>query len=581
MRSSVYFNDIARARARTERARQQTNESADDHRPKDNPEQSNESSTSHRAQHEKNEKEEYYAKIRNNLNRSPIQPGKASFRAMQSVLPERPIDSFQPDTWWIVDRQYRPRLRGGATPLVSRCMRAYGWSEAYSRRVLHGYRQFLQLKTATNDWDALVLEPSKDINRLWQQHILDVVNYVFDCLLLCGHVLGHLPDEEELIEERIQRRRDTKQLLENVFSEIDGEIWREVILTQTIGDEGNEEEQPFPGATEMGTAHEKIVESKRILRTVGHEEKTEATKIKTKKRILMTRKERRARSPRQERPLLGTLEYKVPPETPKPTYLSPRARFESPPHSRPLGSTQTSGDDRFPTSLQSFGAVTKKTGSLTSSTQFSGFNRTKESYQSPGRPRTPMTERIFTPIQTSCFRAMGGDGRECRLDSPTPRASSTGRLEYEIETDWGVRSFELDEDGLMTQMDPIDARRQGYHQDAPPTFQRSDLFDSHLMVPSIRRETTRVKRSYIDIPDDRKPVTIHIRDQVGVVTSSRARRSTKLGRVFATYAAGKGIKPAQLTFFLNGKLIDSSDTPASLNLRDHDKINCVTGKARN
>lgn len=491
----------------------------------------------HRLEHQENETQEYYAKIRKRLLQPPLQPTNASLRVIQSILPRQPTDSFNTQTWWIIDRHYRPKLRGGATPLVSRCMKTHGWSENYARRVLAGYRQFLQLKVATQDWDGLQLEPSRDINRLWQQHILDSVNYFYDCILLCGHVLGHLPDEDEYIQERAARRAHTKKLLEQVFTEIDGEIWREIVLAQEKRNGDIEERRLSHVGNPMAIND---------TRTKRKEETFEGTKPTTN---LTKRAMQRARSPRQEPPLLDASECKV---------QSPRTRFKSPTRPRPFSRCAPNVEASHVSNHEQFyNPIQKKL--------FPGYDRGHEAYRSPGRPKTPASDRVFSPIATSAFRAMGGDGRECRFDSPTPRDASTGRVAYEIETDWGVQSFELDEDELR--MDPIDARRQGY--------KRSDLFD-----PNLSPNQTRNYRTASNVPDERKPVTIYIRDQVGVVTSSRARRSTKLARVFAAYAAAKGIKPGHLTFFLNGKLVDSSDTPETLKLRDHDKIDCVIGKAK-
>ena len=184
-------------------------------------------------------------------------------------------------------------------------------------------------------------------------------------------------------------------------------------------------------------------------------------------------------------------------------------------------------------------------------------------HRSPQRSSEQPGEQSFAQMALSAFRAMGGNTGEGRIDSPTPRDSTNRRLEYEIKTDWGDQNFELVEDEL--DLDPIYARRQAYQQDLP-YFSDQEPFGSPPVSPTPRRDYRSL---------DRMPVTIFIRDEVGNVTSSRARRSTKLARVFAAYANGKGLKLNHLNFYLHGKRIDSSDTPASLNLRDHDKIDCV------
>ena len=565
MRSPAHFKESARVRAR-ERIREQHGQSADVLK---TPVTSKERSSPHdesirHSKHDQISDNAYFANIRNKIYQSPVIPGAAAFRSLQTLLPHAPTDSFTPETWWIVDRQYRPKLRHGATPIIIRSMKAYGWSEAYARRVLAGYKQFLQLKSATKDWDCQQLEPSREINRLWQQHILDPVNYIYDCILLCGHILGHSPDEDEDINERYQRRQYTKRILESVYDEIDGEVWREVIISSSmVPERDNEQSNEVHFYNQKEQKHENFISNDRHPAT---EERTSMVR----RGLPMTRKERRARSPRQE-PLLLNNDYQV--DAGNRTHQgesSMKPRFGSPIRSSAYEAIR-SAKDPLSRNTKGFMKSVERTKSLVPSPRSSIFNRHHEAYRSPPRPRTPVTESLFSPMATSAFQATGNGNYECRIDCPTPRDMDEGRLGYEIETDWGVQSFEIYEEEL--QMDPIDARRQGYFKGTT---------ECNRLKPLSSPAAQYISRHYRSrgVSDECKPVTICIRDQVGVVTTSRARRSTKLGRIFTAYAMGKGIKPACLSFYLNGKPVDSSDTPASLNLRDHDKIDCVVGKAR-
>ena len=100
------------------------------------------------------------------------------------------------ESWWEVRRAgpAEPAPTRGATPIVERCMRVHGFSEDFARRVLKGYRQFMELKSVMNDWQELKLAPSNPIKRMWELHLLDNLNYTEDCLLLFGRVIGHNPD---------------------------------------------------------------------------------------------------------------------------------------------------------------------------------------------------------------------------------------------------------------------------------------------------------------------------------------------------------------------------------------------------
>jgi small ubiquitin-related modifier len=128
----------------------------------------------------------------------------------------RPSD-FNETTWYMIDLEHRPRMTQGATPLVARCMRVHHWPESEARKILKAYRQFLVLKKIKEDWNAEILSPSAEVDLMWHQHILDVVNYSHDCMLLCGHVIGHNPDGGLNDSARAERRRVTQAALTEHF----------------------------------------------------------------------------------------------------------------------------------------------------------------------------------------------------------------------------------------------------------------------------------------------------------------------------------------------------------------------------
>jgi small ubiquitin-related modifier len=117
----------------------------------------------------------------------------------------------------MIDLERRPRITQGATPLVARCMRVHHWPEREARKILKTYRQFLVLKKIKEDWNAEILSPSAEVDLMWHQHILDVVNCSHDCMLLCGHVIGHNPDGGLDDLARVERRRVTQAALTEHF----------------------------------------------------------------------------------------------------------------------------------------------------------------------------------------------------------------------------------------------------------------------------------------------------------------------------------------------------------------------------
>eukprot|EP00577_Skeletonema_sp_RCC1716_P011776 CAMPEP_0113397008 /NCGR_PEP_ID=MMETSP0013_2-20120614/14127_1 /TAXON_ID=2843 ORGANISM="Skeletonema costatum, Strain 1716" /NCGR_SAMPLE_ID=MMETSP0013_2 /ASSEMBLY_ACC=CAM_ASM_000158 /LENGTH=430 /DNA_ID=CAMNT_0000281515 /DNA_START=43 /DNA_END=1335 /DNA_ORIENTATION=- /assembly_acc=CAM_ASM_000158 len=136
-------------------------------------------------------------------------------------------DDFNEKTWWMVDLSpVEEASLQGASALVKRCMRTYSWDEAKARKVLAAYRQFIVLKKNHQDWNAKILSPCYLVDQMWHCHILDVVNYCHDMMLLCGHVVGHNPDGA--LDAAAKNRRDdtTRASLEEHFGSYDEEVWR-------------------------------------------------------------------------------------------------------------------------------------------------------------------------------------------------------------------------------------------------------------------------------------------------------------------------------------------------------------------
>jgi hypothetical protein len=171
----------------------------------------------------------------------------------------RPSD-FNESTWGMVDLHHRPHISQGATPLVARCIRVYGWSESRTRKVLKAYRQFLELKKIKGDWNAETLSPSTDVDLMWHQHILDVVSYSHDCMLLCGHVVGHNPDGGLDDEARAERRQMTVAALKEHFGEeVDVTVWSTSEHLENPVEDGEEypvvDEEDHPVEDEVHVVH--------------------------------------------------------------------------------------------------------------------------------------------------------------------------------------------------------------------------------------------------------------------------------------------------------------------------------------
>lgn len=63
--------------------------------------------------------------------------------------------------------------------------------------------------------------------------------------------------------------------------------------------------------------------------------------------------------------------------------------------------------------------------------------------------------------------------------------------------------------------------------------------------------------------------------QTGEETFFKIKKSTKMSKVFETYAQRKGVQSSSLRFLLDGERIDGDNTPKMLELDDQDQIDCM------
>eukprot|EP00571_Detonula_confervacea_P004531 CAMPEP_0172327480 /NCGR_PEP_ID=MMETSP1058-20130122/59706_1 /TAXON_ID=83371 /ORGANISM="Detonula confervacea, Strain CCMP 353" /LENGTH=194 /DNA_ID=CAMNT_0013044549 /DNA_START=67 /DNA_END=651 /DNA_ORIENTATION=+ len=71
-----------------------------------------------------------------------------------------------------------------------------------------------------------------------------------------------------------------------------------------------------------------------------------------------------------------------------------------------------------------------------------------------------------------------------------------------------------------------------------------------------------------------EPLTIRVKDQNGEETMFKIKKTTRMKKVFATYAARKGVEANAMRFMLDGENINPESTPADLDLDDDDQIDC-------
>ena len=59
----------------------------------------------------------------------------------------------------------------------------------------------------------------------------------------------------------------------------------------------------------------------------------------------------------------------------------------------------------------------------------------------------------------------------------------------------------------------------------------------------------------------------------------KIKKSTKMQKVFETYAGRKGVNSSIYRFLLDGERIQPTDTPKMLEMEDQDQINCVLAQS--
>jgi len=127
--------------------------------------------------------------------------------------------------------------------LGTRCKRIYKWNDAFADTALTAYHQFIKLKLQQEDWNATILSPSLTVNKVWQQHILQVQHYVKACQdYTGGELIGYDPEEGSDKVARAKRVEATKLCLKTLFGkkDVDAEAWK-------FGDDTSSEKDEVEG----------------------------------------------------------------------------------------------------------------------------------------------------------------------------------------------------------------------------------------------------------------------------------------------------------------------------------------------
>lgn len=127
------------------------------------------------------------------------------------------------ENWW----EMIPGRNKGGGQLLKRCIELLSWRVDFAINVLMAYKDFLECKVISEDWDGNLLEPPMPIFQMWSQHIMDTQNYAKDMELLFGRVLHYNPNLYKDFENRDARiHRTMKMIHERCYGRfVDPMIW--------------------------------------------------------------------------------------------------------------------------------------------------------------------------------------------------------------------------------------------------------------------------------------------------------------------------------------------------------------------
>ena len=76
-------------------------------------------------------------------------------------------------------------------------------------------------------------------------------------------------------------------------------------------------------------------------------------------------------------------------------------------------------------------------------------------------------------------------------------------------------------------------------------------------------------------PADDVAITLRVKEATGEETAFKVKKSTKMSKIFDTFASRKGLSVNMIRFMYDGKRVKGDDTPKMLELEDDDQIDVV------
>lgn len=98
----------------------------------------------------------------------------------------------------------------------------------------------------------------------------------------------------------------------------------------------------------------------------------------------------------------------------------------------------------------------------------------------------------------------------------------------------------------------------------------------YTYLPTLRRSYYKILPAAImadeDVANESQTITIKVKDGAGEELQFKVKKTTRMEKIFESYAGKKGISSASLRFSLDGEKINPDATPKMLELEDNDQI---------
>jgi small ubiquitin-related modifier len=477
-------------------------------------------------------------------------------------------------------------LQEYAGTLKERCRRVYQWNQDMSNRVFNSYRQFLDLKGTLEDWNATILSPSSLVDQMWHQHILDTLHYEKYCQSVCGRMIHHDPDGGVDVAAREARLRTTHLTLKARFEgQVDEFVWD--LPAPSSRDESsrrrqrsasasnNEERSPIRQRTAPDNAGEVSNDDENSEVTIHWAESDVQLKMPFQQDAMSMFYIYYHCASRRDADIDDLELYYQEDQTGQKTKIL---------RSDKLDLRRLESGDRLVCAVGQAVSVriTSKDGRRTPLTfQLERSSTTSSLYKSYATKKRLDVRSIRLYHEGNIIKYVKTENVR-RLDTPRLRQWH-GSVKVECSVLQNHKPISI---GLR------DGTGQEIFLATAMTTKFQTMFEQYARMNGVEISTLRFmfNGKWID-PDDTpwmlemegrdviavlsSAITIRVRDQTGKEVSFIVKATTKLNKIFMTYAQRIGVQTSSLRFLIDGERLEPDETPEMYDMEDGDQMDVM------